>query len=84
MRPSISASAPVPRTARHPNWQGIPSLVDVLSVLDVALDRKESLARGFGFEHLRRVRTALEFAIFNALEDSLRGNGRAGAAPPKS
>jgi hypothetical protein len=49
----------------------MPSLVDVLSVVDVALDRKESLARRYGFEQLRRVRSALEFAIFDALEDSL-------------
>jgi hypothetical protein len=61
----------VPRTARHSNWRGVPSLVDVLSVVDLALDRKESLARDFDFERLRRVRSALEFAIFDALEDSL-------------
>jgi hypothetical protein len=53
-------------------WPGGPSLVDVLSVVDVALDRKESLARRYDVERLRRVRTALEFAIFEALEDSLR------------
>jgi hypothetical protein len=53
-------------------WAGVPSLVDVLSVVDVALDRKESLARGYDVEQLRRVRTALEFAIFDALEDSLK------------
>jgi SIR2-like domain len=62
----------VPRNARGSAWQHVPSLVDVLSVVDVALDRKESLARGFDFERLRRVRSALEFAIFEALEDSLR------------
>ena len=62
----------VPRTSRRSAWQRVPSLVDVLSVVDVALDRKESLARGFDFERLRSVRNALEFAIFDALEDSLR------------
>jgi hypothetical protein len=62
----------VPRTSRESAWQRVPSLVDVLSVVDVALDRKESLARDFDFERLRLVRHALEFVIFNALEDSLR------------
>ena len=60
-----------PRTAGAAAWKRVPSLVDVLSVVDVALDRKENLARGFDVERLRRVRTAIEFAIFNALEDSL-------------
>lgn len=63
---------PVPRTMRAAAWKQVPNLVDVLSVVDVALDRKESLARGFDSERLRRVRNALEFAIFDALEDSLR------------
>jgi hypothetical protein len=62
----------VPRTARDSGWRRVPSLVDVLSVVDVALDRKENLASRFDFERLRRVRSALEFAIFDALEDSLR------------
>lgn len=53
-------------------WKGVPGLVDVLSVVDVALDRKESLARSYDIEKLRAVRAALEFAIFDALENSLR------------
>ena len=60
---------------RHPGpaaWQRVPHLVDVLSVVDVALDRKESLARGFDVERLRRVRSALEFCIYDALENCLR------------
>lgn len=67
-----------PRTRRARAWQEVPSLVDVLSVVDVALDRKESLAHGFDVEQLRRVRSALEFAIFHALEHSLsrRAPGR--------
>lgn len=68
-----------PRAAGAPAWKRVPSLVDVLSLVDVALDRKESLARGFDVEKLRRVRSALEFAIFCALEHSLSspGNGKA-------
>src|SRR5262245_44499190 len=53
-------------------WRQVPSLVDVLSVVDVSLDRKESLARGYDVDKLRQVRAAVEFAIFDALEDSLR------------
>jgi hypothetical protein len=53
-------------------WERVPSLVDVLSVVDVSLDRKESLARGYDIDRLRHVRSAIEFAIFDALEDSLR------------
>jgi hypothetical protein len=48
-----------------------PGLVDVLSVVDMALDRKESLAPGYGIEKLRKVREGLEYAIFRALEHSL-------------
>jgi hypothetical protein len=61
-----------PRTLRPAAWKRVPSLVDVLSMVDMALDRKESVARGFDVQKLRRVRSALEFAIFDALEDSLR------------
>jgi hypothetical protein len=56
-------------------WSGMPGLVDVLSVVDMALDRKESLARAYDIPRLRQVRRALEFAIFTALEDSLRWRG---------
>jgi hypothetical protein len=58
-----------------PEWAGIPGLVDVLSVVDVALDRKENLARNYDVAQLRNVRSALEFAIFTALENSLRWRG---------
>jgi hypothetical protein len=48
-----------------------PGLVDVLSIVDMALDRKESLAPGYGMDKLRKVREGLEYAIFRALEHSL-------------
>ena len=54
-------------------WSRVPSLVDVLSMVDMALDRKENLARGFGLHQLRRVRRSIEFAIYHALEHSLSG-----------
>jgi hypothetical protein len=61
-----------PRNPRAAGWDQVPSLVDVLSIVDVALDRKESLARGFDQDRLRRLRGALEFAIYHALEHALR------------
>jgi hypothetical protein len=76
-----------PTGAQDKAWRAVPGLVDILSVVDVALDRKESLSRGFDFERLRRVRGALEFAIFDALEDSLSwrrpGEGRRSRATEK-
>lgn len=48
-----------------------PSLVDVLSVVDMALDRRESLARNYDLRCLREVRRALDYAIYKALEHSL-------------
>lgn len=48
-----------------------PSLVDVLSVVDMAIDRKESLANIYNEDQLRKIRESLEYAIFVALEDSL-------------
>jgi len=48
-----------------------PSLVDILSVVDMALDRRENLARDYDSERLREVRRALDYAIFKALEHSL-------------
>ncbi len=48
-----------------------PSLVDVLSVIDMAIDRHEDLARGYNQERLNEVRRALDYAIFKALEHSL-------------
>jgi hypothetical protein len=43
---------PPPRTQNAAAWQQVPNLVDVLSIVDVALDRKESLARGFDVERV--------------------------------
>lgn len=51
--------------------ESYPSLVDVLSIVDMALDRREDLARGYDSERLRQVRRALDYAIFKALEHSL-------------
>ena len=48
-----------------------PSLVDVLSVVDMALDRRENLARAYDLDHLREVRRSLDYAIFKALDHSL-------------
>jgi len=67
---------PAPKTSRSTLWRRVPGLVDMLSVVDVALDRKESLAIRYDVERLRRVRTGIEFAIFTALEDSLRRRPR--------
>lgn len=54
-----------------------PSLVDALSVVDMALDRKENLARRYDEPRLRQVRTGLEYAIFRVLEHSLSDGARA-------
>ena len=53
------------------NNDGYPGLVDILSTVDMALDRKESLAPGYDLSVLRRVRDALNYAIFAAIEHSL-------------
>jgi hypothetical protein len=53
-----------------------PGLVDVLSMVDVALDRKESLAWGYGQDDLRRVREGLEYAIVASLDDAIRKAGQ--------
>jgi hypothetical protein len=50
---------------------GYPGLVDILSTVDMALDRKESLAPGYDLRVLREVRDALNYAIFAAIELSL-------------
>lgn len=54
-----------------------PSLVDALSVVDMALDRKENLADRYDEARLREVRASLEYAIFHVLEYTLSGGGRA-------
>ncbi|HSR67624.1 MAG TPA: SIR2 family protein [Acidobacteriota bacterium] len=48
-----------------------PSLVDALSVVDLALDRHENLAKNYDQKKLREVRQALEYAVFRSLEHSL-------------
>ncbi len=48
-----------------------PSLVDVLSVVDMAIDRADHLAAGYGDERLRAIRRALEYAILGSLEEAL-------------
>jgi hypothetical protein len=55
--------------------------VDVLSMVDVALDRKESLGWGHGQDDLRRVREGLEYAIVAALDDAIRHAGHEVAWP---
>jgi hypothetical protein len=57
--------------AKDVRAEDYPGLVDVLSVVDMALDRRENLARGYAQERLRQVRQALEYAIFRALEHAL-------------
>lgn len=49
-----------------------PSLVDVLSVVDMAIDRGDRFAAGYDPDRLREARGALEYAIFRALEMALR------------
>lgn len=58
-----------PNVAGSKTW--FPSLVDALSVVDTALDRKENLASGYDEQRLREVRGGLEYAIFRTLEHSL-------------
>ncbi len=74
-----------PTTSRAKTWKSVPGLVDVLSMVDMALDRRENLAWGYGQDALREVRSALEFCIFQALESSLswRPRGRRSAATKK-
>lgn len=48
-----------------------PGLVDVLSVVDLAMDRRENLARDYDQDRLREVRRSLDYCIFTALEHSL-------------
>ena len=51
--------------------EDFPGLVDVLSVVDMALDRRENLARRYDQDRLLELRDALEYAIFRALQHSL-------------
>lgn len=48
-----------------------PRLVDALSLVDMALERKESLATDFAPDELRKVRSALEYAIYLSLSHAL-------------
>jgi SIR2-like protein len=59
--------------SRDPARNAYPGLVDILSTVDLALDRKENLARGYDLTRLRQVRDALNYAIFVAIERSLQG-----------
>src|SRR3990170_4488449 len=43
---------------KNTDWQDCPGLVDVLSIVDMALDRKENLTREYNQERLRKVRQA--------------------------
>lgn len=73
--------APTVRTSK--SWKHTPGLVDILSMTDMAIDRKENLSRKFDAENLRAVRRALEFAIFVALETSLGPSGKPKSAATK-
>jgi hypothetical protein len=55
----------------NPARNRYPGLVDILSTVDLALDRKENLAPGYDLARLHHVRDALNYAIFAALEHSL-------------
>ena len=55
----------------EPTEDDYPSLIDVLSVVDMALDRRENLAHGYDLDRLREVRRSLDYTIFKALEHSL-------------
>ena len=55
-----------------------PGLVDVLSVVDMAVDRRESLSQKYDGRRLREIRRALEFAIFKALDHSLSRQSKTG------
>ena len=61
-----------------------PELVDVLSIVDMSLDRRQSLSRIYDSEKLREVRKALEFAIFQALRHSLSGSSTTGRRSARS
>jgi len=61
-----------------PHWRNCPGLVDLLSVVDMALDRRENLVQGFDQDRLRAVRQSLEFAIFRSLEWALSSGNPTG------
>lgn len=67
--PSLPLDAASP--GADPHWRRCPGLVDLLSVVDMALDRRENLVKGFGQDRLRKLRHSLEFAIFRSLEWAL-------------
>ncbi len=50
-----------------------PHLVDVLSMVDMALERKESLSTACAPDELRELRSAIEYVIYLALSHSLSG-----------
>lgn len=59
--------------ARDPNvaWEACPALPETLSMVDMALDRGETLAENYNTKKLRSVRENLEYAIFKALDFAL-------------
>jgi hypothetical protein len=58
-------------SGNDPHWRNCPGLVDLLSVVDMALDRRENLVKGFDQNRLRTLRQSIEFAIFRSLEWAL-------------
>ena len=67
--PSLPLNASSP--GNDPHWCNCPGLVDLLSVVDMAIDRRENLVKGFDQNRLRTLRQSLEFAIFRSLEWAL-------------
>lgn len=55
-----------------------PSLVDVLSVVDLAIERRENLTRSYSPQRLQEIRRSLDYCIFKALEHSLSYQTRGG------
>lgn len=67
--PTLALNEESPGT--DPHWRNCPGLVDLLSIVDMALDRRENLVQGFDRDRLRELRQSLEFAIFKSLEWAL-------------
>jgi len=51
--------------------ENYPSIVDILSLVDIAIDKHENLSKDYDSKELVVVREALEYAIFRSLEHSL-------------
>jgi len=67
--PTMPLTAESP--GNDPHWRNCPGLVDLLSVVDMALDRRENLVKEFDQNSLRELRQSLELAIFKCLEWTL-------------